>query len=109
MNDPSILTAEVGAALGILGLLLVFLPLLLGAVADASGGQASQRERNWRLRERWVVPVLMAVAATDATLGLVTLWDWADVATLTGWVLLALIWGVVALSVRAIFLVRRAS
>ncbi len=48
----------------------------------------------------------MAVAAADATLGLMTLWDWLDAATLTGWVLLILIWGVVALSVRAIFLIR---
>ena len=93
---------EIGAALGILGLLLVFLPLFVQAAVQAGGGRETQEERRARMRQAWGVPLLIAVAALDATFGLVTLWGKGDLATATGWLLLVLVWLVVALSARTV-------
>jgi uncharacterized membrane protein len=99
MSDRDTLAAEVGAALAILGLLLVFLPLFLDRVTAAAAGRESQKTRRARVRRTWAVPVLMAIAALDATLGLLTLWGTRDAATATGVILAALVWLVVALAV----------
>jgi uncharacterized membrane protein len=92
------LGVEVGAALGILGLLLVFLPLFVQAAANAAQGKEPQKERRARIRQAWGVPVLIAVAAIDATLGLLSLWDTWGVAGTVGWLLIVLMWLVVVLA-----------
>jgi hypothetical protein len=99
MSARDVLGVEIGAALGILGLLLVFLPLFVQAAVRAGRGRETQQERRARTRQAWGVPVLIALAALDATLGLVTLWSKSDVGAATGWLLIALVWLVVALSV----------
>ncbi len=98
MDARDTLSVEIGAALGILGLLLVFLPLFVQAVLRAEGGRESQKERRVRLLQAWAVPVLIAIAALDATLGLITLWGKSDAGGATGWLLLVLVWLVVVLS-----------
>lgn len=50
------------------------------------------------MRQAWGVPVLIGLAALDATLGLVTLWGKSDVGAATGWLLIVLVWLVLALS-----------
>ncbi|MEX2555165.1 MAG: hypothetical protein WEB06_05990 [Actinomycetota bacterium] len=99
MSERDTLGVEIGTAIGILGLLLVFLPLFVQAAARAGGGHESAEQRRARTRQAWAVPVLIGVAALDATLGLVTLWDKLDVGSIAGWLLLVLVWHVVALSV----------
>ena len=92
------LGAEVGAALGILGLLLVFLPLFLASLADAK----TPAERRARRVRAWSVPALIAIAAMDASLGILTLWESAHAAKPTGYMLLALVWLVFLVSVVAV-------
>jgi hypothetical protein len=92
------LGVEIGAAFGILGLLLVFLPLFVQAAADAAQGKEPQKERRARIRQAWGVPLLIGVAAVDGTLGLLSLWGTWRVASVTGWLLIALMWLVVGLS-----------
>jgi hypothetical protein len=92
------LGVEIGAALAILGLLLVFLPLFIQAAADAAEGKEPQKERRARKRRAWAVPIVIAVAATDAMLGLLTLWGTWHAAAAAGWMLVALTWLVVGLS-----------
>ncbi len=98
MSARDAVGVEIGAALGILGLLLVFLPLFVQAAVQAAGGRETQKERRARVLQAWGVPVLIAIAAIDATLGLVTLWGKSDAATATGWLLIALVWLIVGLS-----------
>jgi hypothetical protein len=89
---------EIGAALGILGLLLVFLPLFVQGAVAAAAGREPQRERRARIRQAWAIPGLIALAAADATLGLLTLWDKVGAAGATAWLLIVLVWLVVALA-----------
>jgi hypothetical protein len=96
------LGVEIGAAIGMLGLLLVFLPLFVQAAANASQGKEPQKERRARIRQAWVVAFLVAIAAVDATLGLLSLWGTWGVATLTGWLLVALLWLVVGVATLAV-------
>jgi hypothetical protein len=99
MSERDALGVEIAAALGILGLLLVFLPLFVQAAVRAGGGRETQKERRARVLQASGVPVLIAMAAADATLGLVTLWGKQDLGAATGWLLVALVWLVVCLSV----------
>jgi uncharacterized membrane protein len=96
------LGVEIGAALGILGLLLVFLPLFVQAAADAAQGKEPQKERRARIRQAWGVSLLIGIAATDATLGLLTLWGTWLVAGIVGWLLVTLMWLVAVLSAWAV-------
>lgn len=98
MDARDALGVEIGAALGILGLLLVFLPLFIQAVANAAQGKEPQKERRARIRQAWGVSVLIGIAATDATLGLLSLWGTWRVAGATAWLLVALVWLVAVLS-----------
>jgi hypothetical protein len=98
MGSHEAVLAEIAGALGILGLLLVFLPLYLQRVAKAAGGNKSQDERKKREAWAWAVPVLIALASLDATLGLFAVWGKWGTGDLTGWVLLALVWLVAALA-----------
>jgi hypothetical protein len=92
------LAVEIGAALGILGLLLVFLPLFVQAAVRAGGGKETQLERRARMRQAWGIPLLIGIAAIDATFGLLTIWDKQDLGAATGWLLIVLVWLVVGLS-----------
>ena len=93
------LLAEVGAAFGILGLLLVFLPLFLGAFERAIGGvQPHDAVRAIRLQVSFVAGTV-TLAAAVVTLGLLALWLRYDLlAVLTGIGLLVLTWCVVILA-----------
>ena len=99
MGTQEAVLAEIAGALVILGLLLVFLPLLLQAVAEAKGGNESQRDRRKRVAWAWTAPVLIAFASADASVGLFALWGKWDTAELTGWLLLVLVWLIVLLAV----------
>jgi hypothetical protein len=98
VGERDTLGVEIGAALGTLGLLLVFLPLFLRAAVAAKYGGEPQRERRARLRRAWAVPGLIALAAADATLGLLTLWGKTGAAGVTAWLLIVLVWLVVGLA-----------
>ncbi len=98
MGSHEAVLAEIAGALGILGLLLVFLPLYIQRVAAAGGGKVSQDERKRREAWAWAVPVLIALASLDVTLGLFAIWGKWGTADLTGWLLLALVWLIVVLA-----------
>ena len=102
MDARDALGVEIGAALGILGLLLVFLPLFVQAAANAAQGKEPQKERRMRIRQAWGVSVLIAIAATDATLGLFSLWGTWQVGNAAGWLLVVLMWLVAVLSALAV-------
>jgi hypothetical protein len=102
LDERDVLGVEIGAALGILGLLLVFLPLFVQAAANAAQGKEPQNERRARIRLAWGVSFLIAIAATDATLGLLSLWGMWQVADVTGWLLVTLVWLVAVLSAVAV-------
>jgi len=98
-----VLLAEVGAAFGILGLLLVFLPLFLQAFERAVGGaQPYEAVRALGFRVYFVGGTI-AVAALVVTLGLLGLWLRSHpLAVLTGVGLLVVTWCVVVLAGLAI-------
>jgi hypothetical protein len=101
MSDHGTLIAETTSALALMGLLLVFLPLFLDAVAKGRGGRVPwQKLRLLKLRP-WLVAITVAIGATDATAGLLTLWGTSDLATLTAVLQLVMIWTVVVLALVA--------
>jgi uncharacterized membrane protein len=103
MDARDTLVAEVGAAVAILGLLLVFLPLFLDAVAKAAGSQTTPIGAV-QLREllSWAVPATMVVSAASVTTGLLTLWGTAALGKETALLLTATVWLVVLLAVSAV-------
>ncbi len=98
-----VVLAEVGAAIAILGLLLVFLPLFLDAAQKAARGAepiAELRSRKFRAK---LVAAAIALAAAVVSVGLVSVWtDCAPLAIMTGIGLLALTWCVVLLGAMAV-------
>src|SRR4051812_30668507 len=102
MSEPDVLILEIGAVISILGLLLVFMPLFLQRAQAWAALASSQSDKRARERLLWFPPALMAVAAIDASMGLLTLWCKVRLATETGWLLLVLIWATVILSVVAV-------
>lgn len=92
MNVHDVLIGEVGAAIGVAGLLLVFLPLFVHFVRAAEGGNETASERHRRQAIAWGVVGMVAVTALDITAGLLTLWGMAKWAGLTGWLLLVITW-----------------
>ncbi len=103
MASRDVLLAEVGAAFGILGLLLVFLPLFLQAFEHAVGGAQpydTVRALGFRV---YFVGGTVATAALVVTFGLLGLWLRSDpLAVLTGVGLLVVTWCVVVLAGLAI-------
>jgi hypothetical protein len=99
-----VLLAEVGAAFGILGLLLVFLPLFLQAFERAVDEQrpyAAVRAIGFRA---YFVVGTVALAAAVATVALFALWLRSDpLAALTGVGLLVVTWSVVILAGMAVW------
>jgi hypothetical protein len=102
VESRDVLIVEVSAAFGILGLLLVFLPLFLDAVRQAEERASSLQEVRARILRSWLVPVTIGIAAGDATLGLLTLWGTCNLAVLTAVLLMAVTWSVVVLGVVAV-------
>jgi hypothetical protein len=99
-----VLLAEVGAAFGILGLLLVFLPLFLQAFERAVDEQQPYAAvRAIGFRAYFVAATVTATAAV-ATLALLALWLRSDpLAVLTGVGLLMVTWSVVILAGMAVW------
>jgi len=95
------LIAETTSAFAIVGLLLVFLPLFLGAVSRGRGGSVPWRRLQLLRLRSWLVAATVAIGAADATAGLLTLWGTFGFAKLTAVLLLVLVWAVVALAVLA--------
>lgn len=99
MTSRDVLLAEAGAAFGILGLLLVFLPLFLQAFERAVHEQqpyAAVRAIGFRA---YFVAGSVALAAAVATLALLALWLESDaLGVLTGVGLLAVTWSVAILA-----------
>ncbi|HEV8248798.1 MAG TPA: hypothetical protein VGQ15_02385 [Gaiellaceae bacterium] len=99
MTSRDVLLAEAAAAFGILGLLLVFLPLFLQAFERAVEAQqpyAAVRAIGFRT---YFVAGSVALAAAVATLALLALWLRSDpLAVLTGVGLLMLTWCVAILA-----------
>lgn len=99
MAERDVLATEVGAALAILGLLLVFLPLLTQSFQTGTGGRVDQAELRARGRRPWWAVATMAIAGLDATLGLIGFWNGQEeLAKATGFLLIALVWAVVGLA-----------
>jgi len=100
MGQRDTLIAEVGAAVGIVGLLLVFLPLFLDRLTRAS--DASMHVLRLRTVQAWLIPVTSVVAAAATTTGLLTLWGSCRLAHPTAVLVLAATWLVVALAILAV-------
>ena len=104
MTNHDVLLAEVGAAFGILGLLLVFLPLALQEFDRAVGEDQSQAALNSVSRRAWAVALTITLAATVATLALLALWLCRDsLAIVAGVGLLVVTWCVVILAGMAVW------
>ena len=103
MTSRDVVLAEVGAAFGILGLLLVFLPLFLQAFERAVAEQTAFEAVRAIGFRAYVVAGAIALAAVVVTLGLLALWLESDpLAVLTGIGLLVLTWSVVILAAMAV-------
>jgi hypothetical protein len=50
------------------------------------------------MRQAWGIPLLIGIAALDATFGLLTILVKQDLGAATGWLLIVLVWLVVGLS-----------
>lgn len=104
MASRDVLLAEVGAAFGILGLLLVFLPLFLQAFERAVGGEQPYEAVRAIGFRAYFVAGTVALAAVVVTLGLLGLWVRCDpLAVLTGVGLLVVTWCVVILAGMAVW------
>lgn len=101
MDERDTLITEVGAAFGLVGLLLVFLPLFLDAVSKGRGGAVPWRKLQLLKLQTWLVAATVGVGATDATTGLLTLWGTCDLAKLTAILLVITVWAVVLLALLA--------
>lgn len=93
--------AEIGAAVGLVGLLLVFLPIFLDATRRQRGGSIPWRRLQILRLQTWLVAGTVGLGATDATLGLLTLWGTHDFAKMTGILLVVAVWAVLFLAILA--------
>jgi hypothetical protein len=100
MGQRDTLITEIGAAVGIVGLLLVFLPLFLDRLTRA--GDASMRVIRLRTVQAWLIPATSVVAATATTTGLLTLWGTCQLARPTAVLVLGATWLVVGLAFLAV-------
>jgi hypothetical protein len=99
VTSRDVLLAEVGAAFGILGLLLVFLPLFLQAFEQAVSEEQPYKAKRAIGFRAYFVTGTIALTATVATLALLALWLCSDpLAVLTDVGLLVVTWCVVILA-----------
>jgi hypothetical protein len=101
LQDRDTLIAEVGAAVGLVGLVLVFLPIFLNAVGRGRGGNVPWRKLRLLKLQSWLVAGTVGVGAADATLGLLTLWGTCEFARPTAILLVVAVWAVVLLAILA--------
>jgi hypothetical protein len=101
VGERDALITEVGAAIGLVGLLLVFLPIFLEAVRKGRGGSVPWRKLQLLKLQSWLVAGTVGVGAADATLGLLTLWGTYDFAKLSAILLVVVVWAVVLLAILA--------
>jgi hypothetical protein len=101
VGERDTLITEVGAAIGLVGLLLVFLPIFLGAVQRGRGGGVPWRKLQLLKLQSWLVAGTVGVGAADATFGLLTLWGPRDFARPTAILLVVAVWAVVLLAILA--------
>ena len=94
------LSLEIASALTIAAVLLVFLPFFATHL-DRSQGLSSTQIRGLR-RLLWSVPIAIALAGLDAVIGLLTLWGKIEAGQIAGWMLVALVILIVALSFTAV-------
>jgi hypothetical protein len=104
VTSRDVVLAEAAAAFGILGLLLVFLPLFLQAFERAVAAEQSYTTVRASGVRAYAVAGSVALAAAVATLGLLALWIESDaLAVVTGAGLLVLTWCVAALAGMAVW------
>jgi hypothetical protein len=96
------LIVETEMAFVILGLLLVFLPMFLAVLLRAEESESFRLPRAVAVALAWSVPVLIVIAAVDATLGLSALWGHPDAAKPMALILVVLTWLIVFLAVIAV-------
>ena len=102
MTSRDVLLTEAAAAFGILGLLLVFLPLFLQAFERAVEAEQPYATVQAIGLRAYAVAGSVALAAAVATLGLLALWLESDpLAILTSAGLLLLTWCVAGLAAMA--------
>jgi hypothetical protein len=101
VGERDTLITEVGAAIGLVGLLLVFLPIFLDAVSKGRGGTVPWRRLQLLRLQSWLVAGTVGVGAADATLGLLTLWGTCDFAKVTAILLVVAVWAVALLAILA--------
>jgi hypothetical protein len=103
VTSRDVVLTEAAAAFGILGLLLVFLPLFLQAFERAVEEQRSLATIGTTGLRAYSVAGLVALAATVATLALLALWIESDaLGVVTGIGLLVLTWCVAGLAAMAV-------
>ena len=102
MGSNETLIVETEAAFTILGLLLVFLPMFLSVLARTEGSAPRRSSHIVLVALAWCVPALIAIAGTDATLGLIAIWGHADAAKPTAVLLVVLTWLVALLAIVAV-------
>jgi hypothetical protein len=101
VGERDTLITEVGAAIGLVGLLLVFLPIFLDAVSKGRGGVVPWRKLQLLKLQSWLVAGTVGVGAADATTGLLTLWGTCELAKPTAILLVVAVWAVVFLAILA--------
>lgn len=103
VEDSATLAAEVGGALALEGLMLVFLPVFL----DRLRSNKEALSAKWITISRfiiWLAAALVIVPAAAATLGLVTLWDQANYARATAALTMISIWLVVGYTILTVWM-----
>ena len=102
MTSKETLILETEVAFVILGLLLVFLPMFLAVLLRAEESDSFRLPRAVAIGLAWTVPVLIVIAALDATLGLFALWGHTSTSRPMAIILVGLTWLVVCLAVIAV-------
>ena len=100
MRDTLIVETE--AAFTILGLLLVFLPMFLSVLTRTEGRAPLRGPHLLVVALAWSVPMLLVIAGTDATLGLLAIWGHVSDTKPTALLLLVLTWLIALLAVVAV-------
>ena len=102
MESKETLIVETEVAFVILGLLLVFLPMFLAVLLRAEESESFRLPRVVAVGLAWSVPVLIVIAAVDATLGLFAIWGDTGTSKPTALILVILTWLVVCLAMIAV-------
>ena len=102
MSSKETLIVETEMEFVILGLLLVFLPMFLAVLLRAEESETFRLPRAVTVGLAWSVPLLIVIAALDATLGLFALWGHTSTSKPMAIILVGLTWLVVCLAAIAV-------